>query len=161
MSQYTVVTWGGKQNHSLSVILIIFIHVRIKKKKKSCIAPRTWMCFHDFDIMWQHHHGQNAVCDTCTVLPLDVTKHYSLALQFSVEEYIGGKNIDWNKGQNIIFRDISPKAYSRFISDGIKPQKCLISPIIQTLSHAAAVTASSHFTQISFHFTFLLRMWKF
>lgn len=43
-------------------------------------------CFHDFDIMWQHHHRQNAVCDTYTILPLDVTKHYSLALQFLVEE---------------------------------------------------------------------------
>lgn len=79
----------------------------------------------------------------------------------SGEKASWGRNIDWNKGQNIIFRDISPKAYCRFISDGIKPQKCLISPIIQKLSHAAAVTASSHFTQISFHFTFLPRMWKF
>lgn len=88
-------------------------------------------------------------------------EHCMISSHVPGEKASWGGNIDWNKGQNIIFRDISPKAYRRFISDGIKPQKCLISPIIQKLSHAAAVTASSHFTQISFHFTFLLHMWKF
>lgn len=64
-----------------------------------------------------------------------------------------GGNIDWNKGQNIIFRDIFPK--SLFISDRIKPQACLISPLIQKLSRATASSRSFHFTsphvEISLH----------